>query len=95
MIHTLKFPIKLEKTTISTLEFRDYTTAEDYLAFDRKGGVAQNHALIASMTGVDEALVRKLRGADYIVCAKICDRLIAEDEALAAEGEPEKKSPES
>lgn len=95
MIHPLKFPLKLDTTTISSLEFRDYTIAEDYLAFDRRGGVSQNHALIASMTGVDEALVRKLRGPDYVACAKICDRMIAEDEALATETEPEKKPPES
>lgn len=95
----LKHPLVFGKTTIDALNFRDYTTAADYLAFDARGGVAQTIALIASLSGADEALVRQLRGPDYRAAQKICDALIEADEkaAVGAAGEDsaEKKSSES
>jgi hypothetical protein len=89
----LKYPLSIGKTTIDALTFRDYTTAADYLAFDRKGGVAQNIALVASLTGTDEALIQKLRGADWLAAQNEADRLLLADNDLEslAEVEPEKK----
>lgn len=95
----LKHPLTFGKLTVNKLTFRDYTTAGDYLAFDRRGGVAQRIALIASMSGTDEALVQQLRGADYQAAAKIVDDMIANDEeslvtdsaAPKTEGDGEKK----
>lgn len=78
---TLKHPLKLgEKTTITELNFREYTTAADYLSFDRRGGVAQRIALIASLTGSDEAIIMQLRGADYRAAEKIADEMLLADE---------------
>lgn len=86
--YTLKHPIKLgEKTTLDSLTLREHVIAEDYLAFDQRGGVAQRMALIASVAGTDEALVRKLHGADYVALERRVDALMqaAEVEALADE----------
>ncbi len=80
----LKHPLTFGKTTITHLTFRDYTTAGDYLAFDQRGGVAQRHALIASLTGTDESVVRNLRGPDYRAAEKIADDMIQADEDEAA-----------
>lgn len=91
----LKHPLTLGKTTISKLTFRDYTTAGDYLAFDVRGGVAQRIALIASLTGTDEEIIKKLRGPDYRAAEAIADDLIAADEAVVGEGAAEKKSADS
>ncbi|MRD73293.1 phage tail assembly protein [Rhodocyclus tenuis] len=77
---TLKHPLTFGKKTISSLTFRDYTTAGDYLSFDQRGGVAQRIALIASLTGTDESLIRQLRGPDYRAAEKIADELIEADE---------------
>ncbi|HTH40527.1 MAG TPA: phage tail assembly protein [Rhodocyclaceae bacterium] len=84
---TLKHPLTFGKTTISVLNFRDYTTAGDYLAFDKRGGVAQRIALIASLTGTDESVIEKLRGPDYRAAEKIADDLIKADEEGEEEGE--------
>ena len=84
----LKYPLSFGKTTISSLTFRDYTTAGDYLSFDVRGGVAQRIALIASLTGTDEALIKQLRGPDYRAAEKIADDLINADEGG---DDPEKK----
>ena len=78
---TLKHPLTIGQTTISELNFRDHTTAGDYLAFDQRGGVAQRIALIASLTGTDEVLIKRLHGADYRAAEKIADDLINADEA--------------
>lgn len=84
----LKHPIKLgENTSITELNFRDYTTAADYLSFDKRGGVLQRIALIASVTGSDETLIMRLHGADYRAAEKIVDQMLLEDEKAAAEGE--------
>lgn len=78
---TLKHPLKLgEKTTITELNFRGYTTAADYLSFDKRGGVAQRIALIASLTGSDESIIMQLRGADYRRAESIADKMLADDE---------------
>lgn len=80
---TLKHPLTFGKTTISSLNFRNYTTAGDYLSFDQRGGVAQRIALIASLTGTDEELIKQLRGPDYRAAETIADELIQSDEAEA------------
>ncbi|GAB6139923.1 hypothetical protein JCM14076_06520 [Methylosoma difficile] len=76
---TLKHPIEIGKITVSKLSFRDYTTAEDYLAFDVHGGVAQNIVLIASVSNTDETIIKRLRGVDYRAATKIVDALLAAD----------------
>ncbi|BCB28434.1 hypothetical protein SKTS_33200 [Sulfurimicrobium lacus] len=78
---TLKHPLTFGKMTVDSLTFRDYTTAGDYLAFDQRGGVAQRIALIASLTGSDESLIKQLRGPDYRAAEKIADDMINGDEA--------------
>ena len=79
--HPLKYPLTFGKKIIDSLTFRDYTTAADYLSFDQRGGVAQRIALIASLTGTDESLIKQLRGKDYRAAEKIADELIQSDEA--------------
>ncbi len=87
----LKHPLTFGKKTIDSLTFRDHTTAGDYLAFDQRGGVAQRIALIASLTGTDESLIRQLRGPDYRAAEKIADELIQADEAEEGEEAIQKK----
>ncbi len=77
----LKHPLTFGKKTVDFLTFRDYTTAADYLSFDQRGGVAQRIALIASLTGTSEELVKQLRGPDYRAAEKLADELIQADEA--------------
>jgi len=94
----LKHPLMLGSPAGKPLEeltFRDYTTAADYLAFDTRGGVAQNIALIASITGTDEVLIKQLRGPDYRAACRIVDTLIANDDAMGGEDDVEKKPSES
>lgn len=92
----LKHPLTIGKTTIAELTFRDYTTAADYLSFDKRGPVAQRHALIASLTGTSEELIGQLRGVDYRHAESMADALIEADEkeflADKTEADPEKKS---
>ena len=78
---TLKHPLTFGKKTVDSLNFRDYTTAGDYLSFDQRGGVAQRIALIASLTGTDESLIQKLRGPDYRAAEKIADKMINDDDS--------------
>ena len=88
---TLTHPIPVGKTTVTSLTFRDFTTAGDYLAFDRTGGVAQTIALIANLTGTDEEVIKHLRGGDYKRAKMHADKLLDEDEKdaedQAGEGE--------
>jgi hypothetical protein len=77
---TLKHPLEFGKITVNDLAFRDHATAGDYLAFDQRGGVAQRIALIASLTGTDEEMVKQLHGVDYRAAVKIADDLIDADE---------------
>lgn len=92
----LKHPLKLgEKTTITELNFRDYTTAADYLSFDKRGGVAQRIALIASLTGSDESIIMQLRGADYRRAEAIADKMMAEDEDGTDTAEPQREKTEA
>lgn len=76
----LKHPLVFGKATISSLNFRDHTTAGDYLSFDQRGGVAQRIALIASLTGTDEEVIKQLHGPDYRAAEKIADGMINADE---------------
>jgi hypothetical protein len=90
----LRYPLTVGKKTVDALTFRDYTTAADYLAFDVKGGVAQNIALIANLTGTDEALIQQLHGPDYREATRMADKLMLADEVLPEEA-AEKKLSES
>lgn len=93
----LKHPLTVGKTTIEELTFRDHLVAADYLSFDKRGGVAQRIALIASLAGTDEAVIERLRGADYRRAEALADRLMADDEAEALTDEelfPKQKTPE-
>jgi hypothetical protein len=76
-------PIQFGKITINKLDIRDYSTAEDYLSFDQRGGVAQNHALISSMSGQDVAVIKNLRGPDYLRAVKVCNDIIDSDAVVA------------
>ena len=88
---TLLHPIPMGKTQISSLTFREHTTAGDYLAFDRSGGVSQTIALIANLTGTDEEVIKRLHGSDYKRAKGLADKLLDQDEKDAsdtpAEGE--------
>ena len=86
-VHVLKHPLKMGESQLTELRMRDHATAADYLAFDVRGGVAQRHALIASLCGTDVAVVAKLHAADYLVLQKAADELInsAEIEAFGPE----------
>ncbi|TPQ28944.1 hypothetical protein [Methylomonas koyamae] len=81
----LLIPLRLLKTEITEINFRGYTTAEDYLSFDQRGGVAQRIALIASLTGTDEALIRQLRGPDYIRAEQLASDMLEADATAASE----------
>lgn len=89
----LKHPITFGKITIDKLNFRDHTVAGDYLSFDQRGGVAQRIALIASLSGSDEELIKQLRGSDYRQAEKIADAMIEADEVEFAKGESQEKKP--
>lgn len=82
---TLKYPLTFGKKTIEKLKFRDYTTAGDYLSFDKRGGVAQRIALIASLTGTDESLIEQLRGPDWLAAERMADALLDTDNAVEDE----------
>ncbi|WP_435626982.1 phage tail assembly protein [Candidatus Ferrigenium straubiae] len=93
----LKHPLTFGKTTVEELTFRDYPIASDYLSFDRRGGVAQRIALIASLTGTDEQVVEHLHGSDYRRAEAMADKMMADDEAEALTDEelfPKPKTPE-
>ena len=79
----LRYPVEVGKTQVTELNLRDHTIAEDYLSFDVRGGVAQRIALIASIAGTDEALVKRLRGVDYQRAEREVERLLKDDEAQA------------
>ncbi|GEM_PF-5674756 len=80
----LKKPIKLEKTEISKLTFKDHATAEDLISFDLRGMHAQTIALIASLTGTDEAIIKKLHVSDYYAADEIAMKMIKNE--LGTEG---------
>jgi len=91
---TLKNPLSLsEDKKISTLSFREYTTAADYLSFDKFGNVAQRIALIASISGTDESVIEKLRGPDYIAASRIVEDLLTADELAASDADAVELSP--
>lgn len=72
----LKHPLSFGKTSITELNFRDYATAADLLAFDEKGPNKQTIALIANLTGTDESLINQLRVDDYRAADSIASKLI-------------------
>jgi hypothetical protein len=81
----LLHPIDLSsETQITKLKMRDYAVAGDYLAFDKQGGVAQRIALIASMAGTDEELIKKLHGADYVRAEAYVSKLLDSADAQAS-----------
>ena len=106
---TLNTPINVTKNHVLTvLNFRDYTTAGDYLVFDKSGGHAQTIGLIASLTNTDESVINLLHGDDYHRAAEIANKMIDADYAVlklpapAPEADPEtraeaaaEKSPEN
>lgn len=79
----LMHPLKFGEKTFDELTFRDYPIAADYLSFDRRGGVAQRIALIASLTGTDESIIERLHGADYRRAEQMSEKMMADDEAEA------------
>lgn len=83
----LKNPLTFGNSTVSQLVFRDYAIAADYMAFEKTGGTSQRIALIASMTGMDEALIRKLHGRDYMAAVRMADTLLDAEDKAAAESE--------
>jgi hypothetical protein len=75
----LSTPLQFGKKTIDEPNLRDYTIAGDYLAFDQRGGVSQNIALIASLSGMDEAVIQRIRGKDYVAASAYVDKLLKSD----------------
>ena len=73
---TLKHPLAFGKTTVDSLTFRDHATAADLLAFDERGPNRQTIILIASLTGTDEELVKKLHVTDYRAADELASKLI-------------------
>lgn len=74
---TLKHPLEFGTSTISELNFRDYATAADLLAFDERGANQQTIMLIANLTGTDEALIKRLHVNDFRAADVIASKLIA------------------
>lgn len=73
----LKHPVKLSETSnINELNFRDYATAQDLLAFDERGANQQTITLIASLTGTDEALIKRLHVTDFRAADEIASKLL-------------------
>ena len=77
---TLKHPLTFGKKTIDKLQFRDYATAEDFLAFDEPGQQRATIQLIANLTGNDYDVIKQLHVADYRAADKIATALIAAQE---------------
>ena len=72
----LKHPITVGKKTIDKIVFRTFATAEDLLAFDERGPNLQTITLIASLTGTDIELIKKLHVHDLHRADKIASQLI-------------------
>lgn len=77
MLLKLKHPLKFGPKTIAELQFRDYATAEDLLAFDERGANRQTIALIASLTGTDHEIIKRLNVVDYREADIIASKLIS------------------
>jgi Phage tail assembly chaperone proteins, E, or 41 or 14 len=73
---TLKHPLTIGKTTLTELTFRDYATAEDFLAFDERGAQLQTITLIANLTGTDIELIKRLRIDDFRAADKLAGDLL-------------------
>ena len=85
---TLKHPLVFGKTTVAELNFRDYATAEDLLAFDERGPNRQTIALIAGLTGSDEAMIKKLHVVDYRAADVIASKLLQSESDEKNEAAP-------
>jgi hypothetical protein len=85
---SLKHPLTFGKKTVDELNFRDHATAEDLLSFDERGPNQQTIALIASLTGNDQELIKKLHVEDYRAADVIASKLIRPESS-------EKNEPES
>ena len=72
-------PVGQSGRTVSKLTFRNYTTAEDYRAFDLPGGINQAFALIASLSGTDIELIKRLSARDYLIAVKKVDAILEAD----------------
>lgn len=92
-IYALKHPVQFGKVNLDKLTLRDHVIAEDYLAFDQRGGVAQRLALIASVAGTDEQLIRRLHGVDYLALERMVDKLLSAADVESIGDEP-KTSPD-
>lgn len=72
----LKHPLQIGKKTIDQLTFRDYATANDLIAFDEHGATRQTIALIANLTGTDEAIIGRLHVTDFRAADAMASALI-------------------
>lgn len=88
---TLAHPLSDGKDKIEMLSLRDGDTvvATDFMYQDIDGTEARAHALIAALSGLPEASIRKLRGPDYFAAKnaafEIIGTLILDNEALPVE----------
>lgn len=73
---TLKHPIKLEKSEITHLTFKDHCTANDLLAFDERGPNKQTITLIANLTNSDEVIIGKLHVTDFRAADAIATKML-------------------
>lgn len=73
----LKHPITIgNKNVLDELNFREFATAEDLLAFDERGANRQTIVLIANLSGQDEAVIKKLHVHDFRAADAIASDLI-------------------
>lgn len=88
---TLAHPLSDGKDKIETLSLRDgdAVIATDFMYQDIDGTEARAQALIAALSGLPEASIRKLRGPDYFAAKnaafEIIGTLILDNEALPVE----------
>lgn len=73
----LQHPLKLGTAEVTELQFRDYATASDLLAFDERGANQQTIVLIANLTGTDEALIKRMHVKDFRAADAIASELLA------------------
>lgn len=63
-------PVGSHGRTISSLNFREHTLAEDYLGMDVDGAVMRAMTMIASFTNTDISIIRRISGADFLAADK-------------------------
>lgn len=79
--------------TITSLTFRDYTTAEDYRAFDLFGDGGRTLFLLSSLTGMDMVVIEKMSGRDYLVAVRKINELLDNDNSFDAPAKTEEEKP--